>query len=124
MPAKFWIMLGAVMAGLAVAIGAMGAHVLEKRLDELQLKSLETAVRYQMFHAVALVLVGLLALQKPEGSWNWPGGLFLAGCVLFSGGIYGWLATGIRLLVHIVPIGGTTWIVGWITLAVMAARLR
>ncbi len=124
MLAKYWLVLGAVIAAVAVAAGAMGAHVLERRLDEHQLKSFETAVRYQMFHAIALVLVGLLADQQPAGRWAWPGGLFVVGIVLFSGGIYAWLATGIRPLVHVVPVGGTCWILGWIALAVVATLKR
>jgi uncharacterized membrane protein YgdD (TMEM256/DUF423 family) len=122
MLAKYWVVLGALLAAVAVAAGAMGAHALETRLDERQLKTFETAVRYQMFHALALVLVGLLADQQPAGRWAWPGGLFLAGIVLFSGGLYAWLATGIRPFVHIVPVGGTCWILGWVALAVVAAR--
>lgn len=121
---KNWLTWGALLAAFAVAAGAMGAHLLAKRLDEEQLKSFETAVRYQFFHALAVIVIGLLAAQWPEGRWNWPGGFFLAGIVLFSGGIYAWLATGIRPLVHLVPIGGTCWIVGWLVLAVVAFRLR
>lgn len=121
---KHWLALGALLAAAAVAAGAMGAHALEKRLDEQHLKSFETAVRYQFFHALGLIVVGLLAAEWPEGRWTWAGGLFLAGIVLFSGGIYVWLATGIRLFVLIVPVGGTSWIVGWLALAAAAFRLR
>jgi uncharacterized membrane protein YgdD (TMEM256/DUF423 family) len=124
MIAKYWLVLGAAIAAVAVAAGALGAHLLEKRLDEHQLKSFETAVRYQMFHAMALVLVGILADQQPVGRWAWPGGLFVAGIALFSGGIYAWLATGIRPLVHVVPVGGVCLILGWIALAVAAALKR
>jgi len=124
MLAKYWIVLGATLAACAVAAGAMGAHALANVLTEEKLRSFETAVRYQMFHALALVLVGILAAQQPAGRWAWPGGLFLAGIVLFSGGIYAWLATGIRPFVHVVPIGGTCWIVAWIALAVVAAMQR
>lgn len=121
---KYWLMLGALVAGAAVAAGALGAHALEKRLDEHQLKTFETAVRYQFFHALGLIAVGLLAAQWPDGRWTWAGGLFSLGIVLFSGGLYAWLGTGIRPFVHIVPVGGTCWILGWIALAVAAFRLR
>jgi uncharacterized membrane protein YgdD (TMEM256/DUF423 family) len=124
MIAKYWLVLGAALAAAGVAAGAMGAHWLEKFLEPQQLKSFETAVRYQMFHALAILLVGVLAEQQPVGHWSWPGWLFLAGIVLFSGGIYAWLATGIRPFVHIVPIGGTCWILGWIALALLAAFKR
>ncbi len=123
MAGRYWIVLGALSAAIAVAAGALGAHFLKdlvKRdlLSSDQLASFETAVRYQMYHSLALVLVGLL-LER------WTGGLLQAaaiafgiGIVLFSGGIYGWLYTGFKPLVHIVPIGGLTWIVGWMLLAI------
>jgi uncharacterized membrane protein YgdD (TMEM256/DUF423 family) len=119
-----WLVVGAAVAAAAVAAGAMGAHWLERRLTEQELKSFETAVRYQMFHALGLMLIGLLAAQQPSGRWAWAGGLFLAGIVLFSGGIYAWLGTGVRPLVHVVPVGGLCWILGWITLAITAALNR
>ncbi len=124
MPARHWVMIGAIVAALAVAAGALGAHALEKILAERQLRSFETAVRYQLFHAVGLILVGLLAAQAPAEHWSWAGWLFLVGVVLFSGGIYAWLSTGIQPFVHIVPIGGVLLILGWIVLAVVAAYSR
>ncbi len=102
-----------------------GAHFLKdlvqrELLSPDQLASFETAVRYQMYHALALVLVGLLLERGPSGMVQAAAIAFLLGIVLFSGGIYGWLASGIKPLVHIVPIGGLTWIVGWLILAVGA----
>ncbi len=121
MSPKFWIALGAALAGIAVAAGAMGAHALATRLDEQQLKNFETAVRYQMFHSLGLILVGILATLYPSSRWTIPGSLFLAGIVLFSGGLYAWLATSVKPFVHVVPIGGVFWILGWIALAAVAA---
>ena len=126
MPGRYWIGLGAVLAAVAVAAGALGAHFLKdlvKRevLSADQLASYETAVRYQMYHSLALVLVGLLLERGTSGLVQAAAIAFLLGIVLFSGGIYGWLATGIKPLVHIVPIGGLIWIVGWLLLAVGAA---
>ena len=127
LPARYWIALGAVLAAAAVAAGALGAHLLKdlvKRevLSSDQLASFETAVRYQMFHALALVLAGLLLERSPTGLVQAAAIAFLLGIVLFSGGIYGWLATGIKPLVHVVPVGGLTWIVGWLLLAAGALR--
>jgi uncharacterized membrane protein YgdD (TMEM256/DUF423 family) len=128
MPFKLWIVIGGLLAALAVAAGAIGAHVLKARpgversisLDEAQLATYETAVRYQLFHAVALVIVGLLAAQFPARSWEIAGVLFIVGCVLFSGGLYAWLFSGAKLFVMIVPFGGAAWIAGWIALAIAA----
>jgi uncharacterized membrane protein YgdD (TMEM256/DUF423 family) len=117
--------LGALLAAVAVAAGALGAHFLKdlvKRevLTGDQLASYETAVRYQMYHSLALVLVGLMLERWTSGLVQAAAIAFLLGILLFSGGIYGWLATGIKPLVHIVPIGGLIWIVGWLMLAVGA----
>ncbi len=127
MAARYWIALGAVLAAAAVAAGALGAHLLKdlvKRevLSSDQLASFETAVRYQMFHALALVLAGLLLERSPAGLVQAAAIAFLLGIVLFSGGIYAWLATGIKPLVHVVPVGGLAWIVGWLLLAAGALR--
>lgn len=118
MPAKIWISLGALSAGIAVALGAMGAHALETWLIEHDPKhNFETAVRYQMYHAVGLILVGLAATQSKSGWLTGAGWTFLIGTLLFSGGLYGWIFTGIKPFVAIVPVGGTTWLIGWILFA-------
>jgi uncharacterized membrane protein YgdD (TMEM256/DUF423 family) len=119
---RYWIGLGALLAAIAVAAGALGAHFLKdlvKRelLSSDHLASFETAVRYQMYHSLALVLVGLLLERWSSGLVQAAAIAFLLGILLFSGGIYGWLATGIKPLVHIVPVGGLIWIVGWLLFA-------
>jgi uncharacterized membrane protein YgdD (TMEM256/DUF423 family) len=80
------------------------------------------AVRYQMYHALALILVGLLWPRFASRVLAAAGGLMLVGIVLFSGGVYAYLATGIKPFVHVVPIGGTLWIVAWLLLAVALSR--
>jgi uncharacterized membrane protein YgdD (TMEM256/DUF423 family) len=116
-----WVAIGAVLASLGVAAGAIGTHVLKESLkvEPNVLETYETAVRYQIYHALALVAVGLIARS---GHSNWAliaaGAAFALGIVLFSGGIYAWLATGIRPFIMVVPIGGTAWIVGWLLLAI------
>ncbi len=114
---RTWFTLGALIAGLAVAAGAMGAHALEGKLDEAQLRSYETAVRYQMFHGVALLIVGLMRVPRGWNSANAAGLLFAIGVLLFSGGIYAWIFTGQKAFVHLVPIGGILWLCGWLSLA-------
>ena len=72
----------------AVILGAFGAHKLKELLTPQMLASFETGVRYQMYHAFALLLVGLLYERLPHAQLNWAGGLFTGGIVLFSGSLY------------------------------------
>jgi uncharacterized membrane protein YgdD (TMEM256/DUF423 family) len=95
----------------------MGAHMLKEKLTPEQLVTFETAVRYQMYHSFGLILVGLAARDGSNGLLATAGWLFVVGLLLFSGGIYGWLFTAIKPLVHIVPVGGSLWIVAWICFA-------
>ena len=119
---RLFVMLGALSAGLGVAAGAFGAHALRARVEPRLLEVFETGARYQMYHALALVAVGLLAAR-----WNAPllsvgGWLFVGGTVLFSGSLYAMTFTGVRALGAITPLGGVCFIAGWICLAVVAMR--
>ena len=87
-----------------------------------RLQTYETAVRYQMVHALGLILVGMQMARGRSKLLPMAAAAFLAGIVLFSGGIYGWLLTGITPLVHVVPIGGLAWIAGWLLFALGALR--
>jgi uncharacterized membrane protein YgdD (TMEM256/DUF423 family) len=122
MGGRFWTACGAVLAALAVAAGALGAHLLKEvlQLPERELATYEVAVRYQMVHALGLILVGLLAARGPSRLLSAGGWALLLGTVLFSGGIYAWLATGVQGFVHVVPVGGTIWIVGWLLIGASA----
>jgi uncharacterized membrane protein YgdD (TMEM256/DUF423 family) len=122
MNGRFWIVSGAVLAAAAVSAGALGTHVLKEtlKLPESELQTFDVAVRYQMIHALALILVGLLLNSHDVRLWRAAGAAFLLCIALFSGGIYLWLGTGIKPFVHVVPIGGLAWIVGWLLLAVGA----
>jgi uncharacterized membrane protein YgdD (TMEM256/DUF423 family) len=122
-------MLGAIGVGL----GAYGAHGLEKQLaawgyagDDLakRLANHETAVRYQMWHALAIVLVGLALTNRPTIWWQASAGTLLFGVLIFSGLLYALVVTGPswRWLGAVVPIGGLSLIVGWVLLAVGALR--
>ncbi len=124
MKGNAWIFLGALLASIAVAAGAIGTHVLREQIQigEPQLATYEVAVRYQMYHALGLIMAGMLA-QRGNCRWlSLAGWAFLTGMVLFSGGLYAWLFSGIKPFVHVVPVGGLAWIVGWIFLAVSALR--
>lgn len=123
---KGWIAFGALFAALAVAAGAIGTHVLEEviELDSSSLETYDVAVRYQMLHALGLIIVGLMLVHRRSRLVWLAGAAFGLGIVLFSGGIYAWLATGMKPFVQIVPIGGTAWIIGWLLLTVGAITWR
>ncbi len=108
-----WAALGAALAGLAVAAGAFGAHALRAQLSIADLATFDTAARYQMYHALALVAVGLLDRQRGDRRLTLAGWAFLAGIVLFSGSLYGLTLTGIRGLGAITPLGGLGFLAGW-----------
>jgi uncharacterized membrane protein YgdD (TMEM256/DUF423 family) len=112
---------GAINAALAIAAGAFGAHSLRTRLDARRLEIFETAARYQMYHALALVLCGILVGRglAAAGTAGW---VLQAGVVIFSGTLYALALSDVRWLGAITPIGGVAMIVGWILLAVAALR--
>jgi uncharacterized membrane protein YgdD (TMEM256/DUF423 family) len=115
--------LGALSGALAVALGAFGAHGLKTRLAADLLATFETGVRYQMYHALAL-LAAAWAISRWAGS-SLPvmaGWLFVAGTVLFSGSLYVLTLSGQRWLGAITPLGGVAFVAGWIFLALAAWR--
>ncbi len=112
----FWI-LGCTFGLLAVAAGAFGAHALRDRLTPEYLAVFETGVRYQMYHAFALLAAAWAAGQWPGGSATWAGWLFTAGIVIFSGSLYILTLSGVRWLGAITPIGGVALLAGWVALA-------
>lgn len=122
---KLFIVAGAINGFLAVAFGAFGAHALKEKLSEKYLAIWETAVQYQMFHALALVAIGILMSSKLFGhvsSLNAAGYFILVGIILFSGSLYVLSLTGIGVLGAITPIGGVAFLVGWILLIVAAVK--
>jgi len=119
-----WVSLGGLFAGISVALGALGAHVLKGHLTAEQLATFETAVQYQMYHALGLMLVGVLSRSRRSRWWDAGGGLMLAGILLFSGFLYAWVATGWRGFVHPVPLGGIAFVAGWLMIAIGALAAR
>lgn len=119
---RIWLALGAINAFLAVAAGAFGAHGLKARLPADLLAVFETGARYHMYHALALLAVGLLSLHRPSGMLNGAGWALLAGIVIFSGSLYALSLTDIRVLGAITPIGGLAFLAGWLLFAVAALR--
>ena len=122
--ARMWLLLGAINGLLSVAAGAFGAHGLRTKLSDQMLDVFETAARYQMYHALALVAVGWLAGQASAATAHAAGWCFLAGILLFSGSLYALAITGYTKLGMITPIGGTLFLAGWALLAATALRLK
>ena len=122
MPA--WFAIAAIVAATGVALGAFGAHALSPRVSPDLVVVFETGVRYQMYHAFALLAVAYAAERRPGAGNNAAGFLFLAGIVIFSGSLYLMTLTGARWLGAITPIGGMCFIAGWIVLALTSLRDR
>ena len=120
---RLFLSLGAGSAAMGVALGALGAHALRARLEPRMLDAFEVAVRYQMYHALALLAVAWVAGRSPGTLAPAAGWLFVAGTVLFSGSLYGLSLGGPRWLGPVTPLGGAAFIAGWLCLAVAAWRM-
>jgi uncharacterized membrane protein YgdD (TMEM256/DUF423 family) len=119
-----WSGLGAILLGLAVVLGAFGAHGLRGRLDAYSMGIYEKAVFYQFIHALGLLIVPLFtrAGVLAETSTAWICWLLLAGVLIFSGTLYLLAVTGVRILGAITPIGGLCFIAAWFLLAFYLLR--
>lgn len=121
--ARWVIQMGSVLGLLGVGVGAFGAHSLRARLEAAgRMDTFETAVKYQFYHAVALVLVGIitqLLANNPAAlkTLNWSAWSFVAGTFIFSGSLYILCLTGVTWLGAITPIGGLFFLAGWALLA-------
>jgi uncharacterized membrane protein YgdD (TMEM256/DUF423 family) len=120
---KVFIIIGAINAFLAVALGAFGAHGLKDKLEPKYLDIWQTGVQYQMFHAVGLLVVGLL-LSKVAAStqFTWSGWLMLVGIIFFSGSLYLLSLTKVGVLGAITPIGGVCFLAAWVMMIIGAAK--
>jgi uncharacterized membrane protein YgdD (TMEM256/DUF423 family) len=119
-PRSPWIAVGALNAAIAVAAGAFAAHGLRDRLDDTARQVFETGARYHMYHALAIVLAGVLATSGMRGAHT-AGWLFQLGVVLFSGSLYALALTDARVGV-VTPVGGVAFLAGWLWLAWTAWR--
>lgn len=127
MPARLWFFCGALLAGLGVMNGAFAAHGLEERLVPVyeeqpqllpdRLAQYETGVRYQMYHAFALLAVGIVGSRKKSPLFDLAGFAFLMGIMVFSGMLYLLVFMNQPKLGMIVPVGGLAFMVGWLALA-------
>lgn len=114
---RLFLLLGVLSACISVAAGAFGAHELAKFVTPERLAVWETAARYQMYHALGLMIVAYLASQKAAGPARIGGWLFVVGTLLFSGSLYTLVLTDIRILGVVTPLGGVAFLLGWLTLA-------
>ena len=133
-PRRALLCAGAASAFVAVAAGAFGAHALRETLPPDRLQVFETAARYQMYHALALVgLAGIAASSNGGGAASSSsdvalrrirtvGALFVLGTILFSGSLYALALSGVRVLGAITPFGGACWLTAWLILVVAAMR--
>jgi uncharacterized membrane protein YgdD (TMEM256/DUF423 family) len=124
---KKFLVIAALLGGLSVALGAFAAHQLKAIVSADVLQIFETAVKYQVYHALALLAVGILLQQFPVKQLRWAGNLFIAGIILFSGSLY--LLCYVKHLEipatwvgAITPLGGLCFIAGWVLMAVGIAR--
>lgn len=121
---KLFFIIGSILAGLAVATGAFGAHGLQNLVTPERLETWDKAVRYQIYHALALLLLAWAITHWPEqakllsaGGW-----LFLAGVVLFSGSLYLLVLSEVTILGAITPLGGVAFVAGWLCLIIAVWR--
>ncbi len=114
---RLFILLGSLSGFIAVAAGAFGAHALRQRLPSEMLSIFETGARYQMYHALALLAVGIAASIRQAPSIQLAGWCFVAGTVLFSGSLDLLAFTENRVIGALTPLGGMAFLLGWLSLA-------
>ncbi|MBD2596775.1 DUF423 domain-containing protein [Nostoc spongiaeforme FACHB-130] len=123
---QIFLSIAAVLGGLSVAAGAFASHALRDHISERSLSIFETGARYQMYHALALLVVALLIsrLESPPTTLIASGWLFIIGIAIFSGSLYALSVTGVKYLGAMTPFGGVAFIAGWATLAIAAWNLK
>jgi uncharacterized membrane protein YgdD (TMEM256/DUF423 family) len=119
---RTFFLLGCLSGFLGVGLGAFGAHALKARLAPDMLAVFEVGVRYQMFHALALLAVAWACTRWPGPAAAAGGWLFVAGTLLFSGSLYLLALTGTRWLGAVTPVGGAAFLAGWLCLAWAAGK--
>jgi uncharacterized membrane protein YgdD (TMEM256/DUF423 family) len=118
---RIFLAIASVLGGISVILGAFASHALKERLSDRALEIWETGTKYQMYHALALILIALLITRLPTStSLLVAGYAFIAGILLFCGSLYALSLSGIKWLGAITPLGGVAFIIGWICLAVAA----
>lgn len=121
---QFFLTIAAIFGGFSVAAGAFGSHALRDKLTERSLEIFETGSRYQMYHALALLAVGILMsrAEPVPSTLSTAGFAFIAGTVIFSGSLYALSLSGLKWLGALAPFGGACFILGWVCLAIAAFK--
>jgi uncharacterized membrane protein YgdD (TMEM256/DUF423 family) len=114
---RVFLILGSLSAFVAVALGAFAAHVLRQKLPAELYNVFEVGVRYHVYHALALLAVGILLIHFPTARLSISGWMFVVGTFVFSGSLYAYSLSGARWLVIVTPIGGVCFLAGWAWLA-------
>ena len=117
---RTFLFIGALFGGVGVGLGAFGAHGLKGRLSQEMLAVFETGVRYQMYHALALLALGAMMTRLEGRAVVVAGWSFTAGILIFSGSLYALALSGVTMLGAITPIGGVAFLAGWLALAIAA----
>ncbi len=123
---RIFLAIASILGGLSVALGAFASHALKEKLSEKALEIWKTGTQYQMYHALALILVALLLTrtENPDPLLNTSGIAFIIGIALFSGSLYTLSLSGIKWLGAIAPLGGLAFIIGWGCLAIAALGFK
>lgn len=122
MEERTFFRLGALFALLGVALGAFGTHALGGRLSPEDLATFETGVRYQVYHALGLLVVSRAVARWPRGAITAAGWLFVVGILVFSGSLYALVLSGERWMGAVTPVGGVCFLAGWGLLAWAAGK--
>lgn len=120
MPSHLWIFIGSFFGGTAVVLGAFGAHYLKQYLEVPGLAAFDSAVRYQIYHALVLLLIGVLRLFIDKFQLNLAACFFVLGIFFFSGSLYFVVLGGVKHVGFLTPVGGVFLIMGWLLLAIAA----
>jgi uncharacterized membrane protein YgdD (TMEM256/DUF423 family) len=120
---KLFLLMGSLNALIAILLGAFGAHGLKARLSTDMMAHYQTGIQYHFYHAIGLIIIGLIAINVPEsGMIKWSGWIMFAGILLFSGSLYILSISGMRWLGAITPIGGTAFIIAWALIVIDVLR--
>ncbi len=123
--ARWFIILGALNSFLSVALGAFGAHGLKSRVTPELLDTFQTGARYEMYHGLALILVGVLVRLFPQqGLLHWAGWAFISGTILFCGSLYAIVFTGVRGFGAVAPLGGLSFMAGWVIILMTFLKMK
>lgn len=122
---RIFLAIASALGGISVVLGAFASHALKDKLSERALEIWETGTKYQMYHALALILVALLISRFPDSVLLVVAGYaFVAGVTIFSGSLYALSLSGIKWLGAITPLGGAAFIIGWACLTLAALKIQ